>query len=1043
MNEGSDEETINTLRQFYEKLIPSINKGSDGDAQASNAWVSPMMDTKSKGGLSVYDKIIDPLPDWTEMMEQDIDGWQKKANVWLDSEEANRLMSAAGSPAGWVRKLRKKESWENAFIKDQEKKKIELESGNASVIKKLKDFGLFPLMKPPVNSKFKENSGVSKWDRSAVRQAVAHLLSWESWNHQTLAEHNKCKEQKDELYQEYSGLDTQRKQLETYENNRHEELKKIAFADDDNPFKIGARMIRSWPRIQEEWQKRGNTFESRKKILADLQTKFKGKFGDPDFFLWLAKDEQECVWKDQDIVTPHVKLNVADKAFQKRRAYSLMTFADSRLHPRWTMYEAPGGSNLRNYELLENGHVKLSLLDRSEAEGLEEKEFTIKLAPSRQLQQLNITKVKGKKTKITYRSAHQDFKAIPGGSEILFDRLIMEKRSLTMLAEGIHCPVWLKLTIDVASKAPDEWLNGKGKVQASPTINHFKTGLANKSKHTDKLVAGLRVLSVDLGLRTFASCSVFELVDKKPENGLFFKTDQSHLWAKHERSFKLTLPGEDISEKQSVKEARKAARQEVYSIRRDMRQLKQLLRFSILEDKKERKKKLADEISSLKENGDTAQVVGLSFFEHLNSEKSTWKFDCEQAHKEAEKILGKRIKAWRNRTRKRPESWQEWRETRAYHGGKSYWMIEYLEEVRKTLTGWSLHGRKAGEVNRQNKKEYGTIASNMLRHINKLKEDRIKAGTDLIIQAARGYVPVTEKHASGWVKKYEPCRMILFEDLARYRFKVDRPRRENSQLMKWGHREIISEATLQAEIYGMLVEATGAGFSSRFHARTGTPGVRCRYLNEDDFDKGVPKEFLDRQMNGLIKTEDLKPGMLVPWDGGELFATVSNKGKPIVIHADINAAQNLQRRFWTRFGDAYRLSASVGNEENQWIVDASGSRLPGALELLVNGEANHPPQRGFVLKGDPENGADLSSEGKRLKTKDSEELSSEDPILAELNQIEDVQKNSSRETFFRDPSRHENKWYGSKPFWGKVKRKATDALLKSQQNMEMNDDIPF
>ena len=330
-NEGSDEKVRNILEQFYEKLVPSVNKGSDGDAQASNAWVSPMMDKNSNGGLSVYDKIIEPAPDWVEMMEQDTAGWQKKANAWLDSDDAKRLMNVSGRPPGWVGKLEKKESWENAFVEDQKKKKKECKSGNAPVIKDLKDLGLFPLMEPPVNSKFQDSSGVSPWDRAAVRLAVAHLLSWESWNHQTLAEYNKCEELKDELAQKYAGLDKQRGLLKNYENNRHKNLKKIAFADDGNPFRIGTRMIRSWPKIREEWQKKGDSFDKRKKILADLQTKLKGRFGDPDFFLWLAENEQECLWKDQDVVTPHVKLNVADKALQKRRSYSLMTFADSRL----------------------------------------------------------------------------------------------------------------------------------------------------------------------------------------------------------------------------------------------------------------------------------------------------------------------------------------------------------------------------------------------------------------------------------------------------------------------------------------------------------------------------------------------------------------------------------------------------------------------------------------------------------------------------------------------------------------------------------------
>ena len=88
-------------------------------------------------------------------------------------------------------------------------------------------------------------------------------------------------------------------------------------------------------------------------------------------------------------------------------------------------------------------------------------------------------------------------------------------------------------------------------------------------------------------------------------------------------------------------------------------------------------------------------------------------------------------------------------------------MLEYLEDVRRLVMSWNLRGRTYGEINRQDKKTRGSVASRLLNHINKLKEDRVKAGADLIIQAARGYVP--RKNSVGWVKRFEPCRVILFE----------------------------------------------------------------------------------------------------------------------------------------------------------------------------------------------------------------------------------------------------------------------------------------
>ena len=182
--------------------------------------------------------------------------------------------------------------------------------------------------------------------------------------------------------------------------------------------------------------------------------------------------------------------------------------------------------------------------------------------------------------------------------------------------------------------------------------------------------------------------------------------------------------------------------------------------------------------------------------------------------------MAERVGSWRRRTRNRDTV------RRTHGGGKSAWAIGYHRgALRRLLIGWSLRGKEYSEINRQNRQERGTFAARLLEHIAAMKEDRVKAGSDRIVQAARGYVPGEIK---GWEKRFDSCRLILFEDLARYRFRTDRPRRENSQLMRWCHQRIVSETTMQAELYGILVDTTGAGFSSRFHARTGAPGCRAQ-----------------------------------------------------------------------------------------------------------------------------------------------------------------------------------------------------------------------
>ncbi|MFH0822472.1 MAG: type V CRISPR-associated protein Cas12b, partial [Pseudomonadota bacterium] len=423
---AGDEEVLVALRQLYEKLVPSCIDGEKGDAQASNAWVSPLMDPESEGGLSVIDKVIDPPPKWIEMRNAEESGWEKASEEWSRTEECRRLQSVPGRKPGWITRLNSGQPWQAAFIQDQDKKRKEVQGGSASFIKQMKDRGLLPLMRPTIRRLLSpESSGVAVWDRLAMRLAVAHLLSWESWNHSTKKAHDEAKEKVATLREQYKEYDEQFKNLREYEAGRHAELKQVAFADDENPFRIGPRGIRAWERVREEWSRKGDSYEARRKILTDLQTKLRGKFGDPDQFLWLAEDGREHLWQDADILTPLVKLNVAERILTKRKPYALMTFAEERLHPRWVMFEAPGGSNLRNYKLEErNGEILLSLplLLEDGIGGVSEKEYTMRLAPSGQVSHVRIVPMEFRSngstkrvTFVTYRSSHQEFESLLKG----------------------------------------------------------------------------------------------------------------------------------------------------------------------------------------------------------------------------------------------------------------------------------------------------------------------------------------------------------------------------------------------------------------------------------------------------------------------------------------------------------------------------------------------------------------------------------------------------------------------------------------------------
>jgi hypothetical protein len=377
--------------------------------------------------------------------------------------------------------------------------------------------------------------------------------------------------------------------------------------------------------------------------------------------------------------------------------------------------------------------------------------------------------------------------------------------------------------------------------------------------------------------------------------------------------------------------------------------------------------------------------------------------------------FGVLVKVWRAGNRQREEQ---------RHMGKSMWAIDYLTNTRRFLQSWSLLGRASGDIRRMDRDNQGVFASGLLAHINHMKDDRLKTGSDLIVQAARGYV---RGKAGKWEQRYKPCEIVLFEDLSRYRMRTDRPRRENSRLMKWAHRGVPQEVKMQGELYGQHVEDTPAAFSSRYHARMNTPGLRCRVIKKADTDDEFFRDMLSKDG---IDLDDFDSGDLVPWQGGEMFACVGSGGKLASIHADINAAQNLQRRFWTRYSEPFRVPCNLVLEDGEeyWVPRSLGKRLVGAMEgsgILIStghdtGSCRWEPvtkQRYKRLGGGSGSGEEGSS----------------DPDMEEIEALAEsaIERSSEYETFFRDPSGHvlpSGLWYPRKTFWGIVKAKTRKAL---------------
>jgi hypothetical protein len=1046
---GSDAELLGVMGRLYEALVPSVltneqGEPMPGESQAAGGFAGPLMDSRSEGFLSVFDKVLDPPPTWIERMSESQSGWEAESTAWLATSQSQTLQRASGSPPSWVRKMRSGSPWQEAFVADQTKKRSEVQ-GIPSLVRQMKsELGLLPMFSPPITSQFANpQSGLTPWDRLALRLAVGHLLSWESWNHRAAAEFAKTRERVESQREELATFGPLAQRLREYERQRHDQLERVALATDDNPFRIGMRMVRGWDRVQEAWQGSGGTNrDTRLAALAILQAKLAGKFGDPDLFRWLAEDGREELWRNRSVLMTLARLNAVENLLRRKKDHAIYTPPDARLHPRWVGYEPLGGSNLRNYELVIGPSETLVVMPllSCQGSGLVEETFRVPLAPSGQLSNPAWAgRVVGER-RLEFWSARQQFTAQLAGSEFFLDRRRLENRETDALANGDIGPVWFKLVLDIDFKGPADWCDSRGRVVTPPAVYHFNSGLATTSKHGNALEPGLRVLSVDLGVRDFAACSVFELVQGKPERGLSFIADAKRdLWAKHERSFLLALPGEKPNEGDLT--GRSAAYDQLGLLRRDLNRLRDILRLKICEAPTDRVTALADLRASLETESAAgrASSFDLPMIESLDSAQSQsqpiWEAAVDRVYRDAEARLSGQLGSWRKQSRPRAVAGLDRRERRGYRGGKSAWNIEYLEGVRRLLQGWSLRGRQRGQINRADRQRRGVFAAGLLKHINGLKRDRTKSGSDFLVQAARGYLP---GKLCGWERKFEPCRLILFEDLARYQFRTDRPRRENARLMRWSHREIRSEVEQQAALYGIVVTATGAGFTSRFHATTGAPGCRTRVLSDEDLTSPAVVTQLGFLAERLrVDPTAFRPGMRVPWDSGNEFATLGPDGHLVVIHADINAAQNLQRRFWTRHGDAYRVSVvqAALKDRAAWYPDAEGTRLRGALTRLIGGDGYSrlvpsADDDGLILERVPRKhwrevvGSDQSNniDG------EIDELELE---LAEWADTEPAVRQGEKTVLFRDPSGHvlrSDRWYESKEFWGRVHRRIASAL---------------
>ncbi len=1012
---GEDEEILILLRQLYELLVPTAI-GGKGDAQMlARKFLSPLVDPNSEGGKGTAKS--GRKPRWLKMKEE-------------------------GNPA-----------WEQERDKDLAKKKAD---PTAYVLQSLESFGLRPLF-PLFTDEQKEIQWVPKqkhqfvrsWDRDMFQQAIERMLSWESWNRHVADERKKLENKKNDFYQKYFSEETEWFQaLRAFEIDREKELEQDSFATVEG-YLITSRQIRGWDRVYDMWNRLPETATAQQmwEAVAKVQTELRGEFGDPKVFQFLAEPKNHHIWRGKPERLLHfAAYNRLKKRLRNAKQQATFTLPDPIMHPLWIRFDARGGNN-HTYELYVDDDGRLVVkFDRmlwpSENGWIERRDVQIAMAPSKQFsEQIKLKPISEGKQAVTFvdYSAKISLEGELGGAKLQFDRRYLERRR-SRVADGDVGPVYLNIAINLPQPKTHvrKVLNLKVKDQKKsdwPKVIDYKPEELSQwpfrdyelnEKGIDSISKGMRVMTVDMGQRTSAAVSVFEVVDKKPADGknrLWYPIEGTSLYAVHRRSLLLHLPGEKTTHFLVAERKRRWATHR--AVREQIRLLANVLRLHKYVDPDERKGVVNDLIAAIQQSNsvsDEERTVWINELKRLQTDvaldEQAWEQALVTVHRRLEPIVGQAVHQWR-------KSWSQGRKGIA---GLSLWNVEELEETRKLLVSWSKRPRHPKEVNRIAPEE--KFALQQLTHLQHVKDDRLKQMANLIVMTALGYK--YDPDSKEWIAAYPACQVILFEDLSRYRFQLDRPRRENSKLMKWSHRSIPKMVWMQGEPFGLQVGDVFAAFSSRFHAKTGAPGIRCHAVTKEDLQDHSYKQRI--VVDGFLTEEQvhwLEPGDLVPDKGGELFVTLSapyqkdDENKLSVIQADVNAAQNLQKRFWLRNSELFRVPCQlVSNGDREGYIPTTNSRAVKAQLGKGMFVKNEDVANAQVYKW--ENATKL-----RLKT-----TSTDADAIDELEDFEQAMEGAAElkgghKTLFRDPSGYffpKDSWRPQKEFWAAVQAVLTRCL---------------
>lgn len=1052
---GSDEELLGISRQLYEVLIPQSIKGNGQAQQLASNFLSPLADKNSKGGRG--EAKSGRKPQWEKLRE-------------------------VGDPR-----------WEQVRAEYDKKKAAD---PTKHLILTLEQYGLLPLFDvytetQGVKIQWKplgKGQGVRSWDRDMFQQSLERLMSWESWNQRVGEEYARLILQRDR-FQEKNFIEQE--ELVQLAQQLEMEMKAASFgfeSDSTSAHQVTKRALRGEERIFEKWLKlpEDAPFAAYDEVIKKTQAQNNRKFGSHDLFAKLAEPQYRPLWRlDDTFMNRYAAFNSLRRKLDNAKQFATFTLPAATANPIWTRFENAVGKNIHTYEFLFDHfglgrHAirfdKMPILDGDVIKEIDD--VVVPIASSGQVDKLRSVVDASSKVQITLtdHAAPDIFYGEFGGAKIQYDRTILDRlarRDLRKQGAASRLPIGRTgvvpnpVRLQKPSVEPgDVYLNFSVRVMNQSDVRGERTPLyarlfhihdttnrvtvrydrleAYLQAHPDQhvsgskgLLSGLRVMSVDLGLRTSASISVFrvatrdELATDSLGNIPFFYPihGTENLVAIHERSHLIKMPGE--TETKLIRQIREHRLELLNQLRSQLASLRILVRCGTGDARVQ-----ARNWERLIEGGhDTLARTTSEWQAFFNSEldelKSSygsvkdddWTKRVQTSVHALWNLMGKQVSVWRKEMKNSLNKVKVNGYIRDAVGGNSIRQIEYLERQYRFLKSWSFFAKASGQVNRAERDS--RFAVGLRKHIDHAKEDRLKKLADRIIMEALGYVYETKGQGKGtWQSKYSPCQLILLEELSEYRFSNDRPPSENSQLMTWSHRGVLQELKNQAQMHDVLIGTMYAAFSSRLDARTGIPGVRCRRVPRrvaEGEEEGLPVWLARYLEEHKLDRAQLQAEDLVPTGDGEVFVSPASDdfSKFRHIHADINAAQNLQRRLWTSFDISdirVRCDRATRSDEAVFTPRLTSKRAQKLYKGVV-----------FVKRGDIT--FEQSQRGTKRLNIDDTDIEFAEEEMESLLDMDDAGEKSV--VLVRDPSgiiNHGN-WTTQREFWGIVNRKVESYAL--------------